>query len=91
MYLVLYVVGRNICTPSALFMCKIFPTYNKIISMFNFMTSTDMFYARHLNTSVCAIEYNLLADHYIIEVYRIIEYFGLEGNFEGHLVQTTLQ
>lgn len=69
--LVLYVVSRNVCTPSTLFICKIFPTYNEIMSViFIFMTSTDMFYARFLNTAICAIEYNIL-DDYIIEVRAI--------------------
>lgn len=72
LYLVLYVVSRNICTPSTLFICKIFPTYNEIISViFIFMTSTDMFYAKYLNTAICAIEYNLPVDHYIIEVHAV--------------------
>lgn len=72
LYLVLCVVSRNICTPSTLFICKIFPIYNVIISViFIFMSSTDKFYARYLNTAICAIEYNLPADHYIIEVHTI--------------------
>lgn len=39
--------------------------------IFIFMTSTDMFYARFLNTAICAIEYNILVDDYIIEVRAI--------------------
>lgn len=35
------------------------------------MTNTDTFYARYLNTATCAIGYNLLIAHHIIEVHAI--------------------
>lgn len=53
LYLVLYVVSRNTCTSSTLFICKVLLTYNEIISIiFIFVTITDTFYARHLNTAI---------------------------------------
>lgn len=55
LYLVLYVVSRNI-TSSTLFIPKIFPIHNDIIlAIFIFMTNSDTFYARYLNTAICAI------------------------------------
>lgn len=72
LYLFFYVVSRNICTSSTLFISKIFPTYNDIILViFIFMTNTDTFYARYLNTAVCATGYNLPIVHYIIEVHMV--------------------
>jgi len=35
------------------------------------MTRSDMFCAGYLNTAICASEYNLLVDHYTMEVYAI--------------------
>lgn len=71
LYLVLYVVSRNICTSSTWFISKIFPTYNDGIVIFIFMTTTDTFYARYLITAICAIGYNLSIGHYITEVHMI--------------------